>query len=341
MKESNAHHTGISTVVVLHNGAAYVRALTDSLQAQTQQVDEVIVVDNGSTDDGLIQFLTAFPSAKQLRFNTNTGFDVGYNRGIGLATNPFVLILNQDLVLNENAVELLYTALLQRPQHAAVTPKMLRLENSVKTCIIDSMGIGATRARRFYNIGEGKRDVGQYDFMSDIFGASGAAVLFRMEALRDVAEKKDDGSADFFDENFFAYKEDVDLSYRLRHRGWGIAVIPDAILYHHRGVKDERACKGVRVNRKQRSERVNMLSWRNHIWTILKNEPMCTFLVSSPFILTYEFGKLLYMLVLEPGTLRSVAQCVRGLRGQWHKRRANLQRSVISHASLRRWFRGL
>jgi GT2 family glycosyltransferase len=224
----------------------------------------------------------------------------------------------------------------------AVAPKLLRLESaqsgdaSSSDRIIDSMGITSDRSHRFWNRGEGEVDRGQYDNTTP-FGLAGTAVLFRREALNDIAANGGGKRHEYCDEDFVAYKDDVDVSYRLRHRGWNIAIAPKAVAYHQRTAREEKSV-GLLAGRRKKSFRIRGNSLRNHWFCLIKNEPAGNLLRAMPWIFWYECRKLVFVVFCEPSTLRILPSTWRLLMRMLRKRSAILGSSQISHRTLRGFF---
>src|SRR3989338_4533015 len=146
----------------------------------------------------------------------------------------FLICLNQDAVLTETFVE---RAL--KPFHdsevAAVQGKVMRLKEKKGNDfelngLIDSAGLVMLKNRRIISRGQGEKDRGQYEQAREIFGVDGAVPVYRKSALEDVKIKDE-----YFDEDFFMYKEDVDLAWRLRLAGWKAVYEPKAVAHHFRG----------------------------------------------------------------------------------------------------------
>lgn len=328
----------ISLVIVTYNGEPYMEGLFASVQAQTLQPVEVIVVENSPENATVPSIKKCYPAATILLPGKNLDFSRGYNFGIQHASGDYICIVNQDITLDPHALEYLYNGITQNERIGAVAPKLRRLEEGKKESnTIDSMGITGSRARRFTNSGEGEQDHGQYD-EQEPFGIAGTAILFRKEALEDIAKHGGGGEKEYFDDDFVAYKDDVDLSYRLRHRGWKIGIIPEAIMYHERTAQELKASEGLRADRHAKSLRIRSNSLRNHWWVIIKNEPAVNILMSLPWILWYEFRKLLYIFICEPSTFKAIPSFISGLPRIIKKRKAILSSSQLKPEELRKWF---
>jgi GT2 family glycosyltransferase len=213
------------TVIIPNwNGLEYIGACLSSLRDQTYD-HHVIVVENGSTDGSNEFIRTNFPEVELLEFSNNAGFAGGVNRGIRPALESGangIVLLNNDAIAEPRWLERLVTTLEANPTTGIVTSKIMRLG----TDQLDSTG-------EFYSIwgfsyprGRDEVDKKQYDKEQVVFGCSGGASIYRATMLEEIG---------LFDETFFAYYEDVDLSFRARLAGWEARFEPSAIVSHHIG----------------------------------------------------------------------------------------------------------
>jgi hypothetical protein len=197
--------------------------LFESLAAQTQQPDEVIVVDNGSTDGTLEWLAREAPQARVLAQGRNTGFAMAANRGLLAAPSEFVALLNTDVVLAPDWIEIMATRLAAEQGCASVACKMVRLGSET---VLDDCGDVLRRDGVCEQRGHGRRDDGRWDAPGEVFGACAGAALYRRSAVREAGG---------FDERFFSYLEDVDLALRLQLGGWRCAYEPRAVARHAGG----------------------------------------------------------------------------------------------------------
>jgi GT2 family glycosyltransferase len=212
-----------SVVVPNLNGALFLEPCLTSLAEQTLPPSEVILVDNGSTDGSVELVGQKFPEARLVTFAENRGFAAAVNAGIAEATGQFVAFLNNDAVAEPTWLEELAASLERHPAAAAATSKLVSADDPGR---LDGAGDGLTRSFLPYVRGHGEPDDGRFDDEVQVFGASGAAALWRLSVLRELGA---------FDERFFAYYEDVDLSFRARLRGYEIWYAPRAVVRHTRG----------------------------------------------------------------------------------------------------------
>ena len=232
----------------LNGGQEVIRAI-ESLLLQTL-TPSVVVVDNASTDGSPEQIRSQFPEIKLIQHLENAGYAGGVNPGISFAIEQgatYVAPFNDDAVADSKWLEKLVSFLDSNPKYGAVCCKVLK--DDKKT--LDSTGDYVTNWVLPYPRGRGEHDQGQYDSTKDIFAASGAASLFRVEALRQVG---------LFDEDFFAYYEDVDLGFRLQLAGWKVGYEPGAVVYHKIGMTSGRI-KGFTTY--QTLKNIPLLWWKN------------------------------------------------------------------------------
>lgn len=215
-----------NTAVVIPNwnGLSTLGSTLDSLKDQSLKA-ACIVVDNGSID-GSVEFISKnYPDVEIIKNNRNLGFAGGVNQGIKAAIksgNKYVALLNNDAVADKDWLKNLVETLEKQKDAAVATSKILSDDKEH----LDSTGDYYTNWGLVYPRGRGEKDHGQYDSDKSVFGASGGASLYRIEAFKQVG---------LFDEDFFAYYEDVDISFRFQLAGWKVAYVPSALAYHQIG----------------------------------------------------------------------------------------------------------
>ena len=213
-----------SVVVVPNwNGADSLKSCLDSLLAQSAAA-HIIVVDNGSTDDSL-SILEQYTNIEMIQHLTNKGYAGGVNPGFRRAIElgaDYVAPFNNDAVADKDWLKHL-VAYLDEHSHVGIAAcKLLNADGSQ----LDSTGDYYTVWGLPYPRGRGEASLDAYDHQTDIFAASGGASLYRVSLLAEIG---------LFDEDFFAYYEDVDLSFRAQLAGWKVAYVPSAVAYHQIG----------------------------------------------------------------------------------------------------------
>jgi GT2 family glycosyltransferase len=308
--------TFVSIVLVTWNSAPYLRRCLEGITGQRGVETELIVVDNASTD-GSAEHAT-------IRNDTNRGFSAAVNQGVAAARGEYVLVVNPDCYLTPDYAALLIEALGRAgDDYGAATGKLLRAQgfDITPAAGIDSMGMRMTRNGRHLDITEETSSVEH-----EVFGVSGAAALYRMSFLRDVAV-----GGEVLDEDFFAYREDADLAWRGRLLGWKFLCAPAAVAYHVRRVTPEA--------RRSLPAEINMHSVKNRFLLRSKNQGWYLALRHLPFELLRDAVVVLATLTVERSSLPAFAWLWRNRGRVLRKRRAVQGRRKVSDRELARWFR--
>lgn len=327
--------------LVAWNGEKYISHLFESLRAQRFQEFELWVLDNGSSDatSALIKKeLENFkPAARFIQKEKNIGFAPGHNELFRTSVREadYVVLLNQDMVLHPEFLEKLYYFVESHPDAGSVSGRLMKWAYPDKTNIIDSLGLQAYKNHRFVDMngGEDWRSIDDDVEAIEVFGVSGALPLYRSAALADVIFE-----GQVFDEDFFSYKEDVDLAWRLRTAGWFAFSVLDAVVYHDRSASGPKDLSDVLAakNRKFKSELSKFYSYRNHLLMLLKN-----YAGEGGFFATlwYEIKKGGYTLIFAPRTFAKSWGCVLRF---WHimlKKRAFIRKNrQVDAQEINEWF---
>ncbi|MEM8960158.1 MAG: glycosyltransferase family 2 protein [Acidobacteriota bacterium] len=221
---------GISTIIVSHNCLEHVGHALSVLATQRTEVDEVIVVDNASTDGTPEHIRREFPWVRLEAHDDNPGFGAANNRGAAVARGDRLLLLNPDAWPTPGAITTLATALDRHPRAALTAPQLLYPDGSPQFAWCPTTGVIGEAVQKLRNHFEGQwwnhRLLAPALRMADPGWFSGACLLVRREAFEAVGG---------FDEAIFLYFEDVDLCLRLRQAGWRLRSVPDARVHHHKG----------------------------------------------------------------------------------------------------------
>ena len=314
----------VSVILVNWNHGDFLPECLAALSAQTYSPFELLVIDNGSTDGSPDWLARHAPYVRLIPFPDNRGFAPALNYGIQHTAGKFILSLNPDVVARPEFLAALVAALQANPRVGSAAPKLLRADDPAR---LDSTGLFIDRRRCPYDRGQGQTDRGQYDAQTNIFGACGAAALYRRAMLQDVQ-----WGQEYFDEDFFAYYEDADLAWRAQWRGWQCRYAPGAVATHLRGGGDTLR-KGRRPN-----PRGPRLAWRNRYLMTIKNDTLVGFLRDLPFIVGAELPRLAYATLTRPSTLLGLLDLLRQWPVAWRKRKLMQRRQVVEAAALRRWF---
>lgn len=303
-----------SVVLVTWNSAPHLPRCLAAIARQSWPYVELIVVDNASTD-GSEQHAT-------IRNPENRGFAAAVNQGIAAARGEFVLLCNPDAFLEPDYISRVVQALdAAGEEYGMATGKLL---SAIDPTVIDSKGIRMTRTGRHLDIDQGCAD--SVDGVAEVFGVSGAAAVYRMSFLKDVAI---DGQP--FDEDFFTYREDADIAWRGRLFGWRALYVPSAIAHHVRTVTPEK--------RRRLSPVINMHGVKNRFLLRLKNEGLYLALRNAPFELTRDLIAIAATLTIERTSLPAFSWIWRNRKRVLAKRRAIQSRRLVSDRALARWFR--
>ncbi len=232
---------------------------------------EIIVADNGSTDDSLEVLRKEFPSVKTIVLDTNYGFAEGYNKAIEQVESDYVVLLNSDVEVTEGWLSPLLDYMTAHPEVAAMQPKIRawrerdRFEHAgAAGGYLSWLGYPYCRGRRF---GRVEQDHGQYDTIAEIDWTTGACMCVRTSVYKECGG---------LDAAFFAHQEEIDLCWRMRNKGWKLACIPQSVVYHLGG-----------GSLSYDNPRKTFLNFRNNLLMIYKNRRFPWIVLSLRFFLDY------------------------------------------------------
>lgn len=211
----------VAVVIPNWNGAHEITKCLESLEKQSLK-PHIIVVDNGSEDDSVKLIEEKFPKVELIKNPVNLGFAGGVNTGFKKALKDglkYVATLNNDAFADKDWLKYLVSELDENSKIGIATCKLLTDDGKK----LDSTGDCYTVWGLPYPRGRGEKDEGQYDDKTEIFAASGGASIYRAEMLDKIG---------MFDTDFFAYYEDVDLSFRAQLAGWQVRYVPNAKAFH-------------------------------------------------------------------------------------------------------------
>lgn len=263
-----------SVIIPNWNGESFLKTCLDSLQKQTFQDFEIILVDNGSFDESLSFVKTNYPQVRTLEFKENRGFSRAVNAGIKISNGETIALLNNDTEVDPRWLEELNKVLNENPEVGFCGSKIHFYD---RRKIINSTGITVGVNGSAWDIGYNSMDSGQFNDPKYIFSACAAASIYRKNLFQDVG---------LFDEDFFAYAEDVDLSFRAQLRGFKCLYVPSAIVYHR--------CRATTL---QNRDLPDFYIERNLIFNLIKNMPFSIFLRFPLKILRYQLYRFVDFLI--------------------------------------------
>ncbi len=321
-------------VIVAYNHADTLEACLQAVAALDPRPRQVIVIDNASEDLSaeIAEAHAGGPPVEVVREDRNIGFAAAANRGIRASDTPWVLLLNPDCAPRSDMVQNLFAGLAgcADPSRVGVlTPRLMRADGSdlAPTPVLDAAGMMMTRSGRHFDRGAGTTDVGVCGRTAWVFGGTGAAALYRRQALDDVAYPE----REYFAETFFAYREDAELAWRLQLRGWRCLYLPGATASHRRGFRPEEGRRGHRD--------INRYSVRNRFLLRAHCADAGWLLRCLPWWLGRDLLVVGACLTVERPSLPGLVDVWR-LRGDaLEKRRWVLGRRTVSGRRMARWFR--
>lgn len=275
--EAHPERTGrvasVSAVVINYQGEAYLEACLRSIQALDEPVDEIVVVDNDSTDGSLNILNTHFRSVELLRMKENVGPATARNVGLRAAKHRFVLLLDNDVILAPDTLTKLRAAMDARADLVMAQPRAV-YKSDPSRVHYDGGGLHYAGLITLRNSGVPLAEAAGRGIV-DVDVVISLALLADKKALVDVGG---------FDEEMFILFEDLDLCYRLRSAGHGIAVVEDAIVQHDSGTA------GISFRGGKYPERRVFLHSRNRWIYLAKNYRLWTLVLASPALLLYELA---------------------------------------------------
>ncbi len=260
--------TGV--IIVSYNSENVLPRCLDALQRQSCPPKRVFIVDNGSSNRTYLDRYRAVDNVTVIE-EENIGFARANNRGFCELRRDcdFVLFLNPDAFPNQDFLEQAQCFMIENPNVGMISGKILwyNMEQDRPTNLFDSTGIFRKWYGRWYDRGQGEQDLGQFDIAENVPALCGAVIFSRCSALMDS------GSNYAFDPDFFLYKEDIELSLRIRKRDWTIKYVPHIVAYHARGWKKERSTVPLPLRRIAAES--ELLLYKKHpspymLWAILK-----------------------------------------------------------------------
>lgn len=293
-----------SCVIINFNSEKLLKTCLASVQALRGK-KEVVFLDNASSDGSVAFVQKHFPDVRLVLNTVNSGYAGAANQAVSVSRGEYILILNPDIVFEPEYAEILLRHMERDSKIGAIIGKLRKYDFAAgkKTDVIDSAGLVMYRSRRCVDRGQGEEDRGQYDEAGEVFGVTGACPLYRRSALEDCRIGGNAGNGgEIFDNDFFMYKEDVDISWRMGMFGWKSFYEPAALAYHGRGTGAVKRSSLLRVaaGRAGLSKFQKYYSYKNEHLMRVKNEKWSGFFRNFFPILFKEFLMFGWMTVREP-----------------------------------------
>lgn len=252
----------ISIIIPNWNGKHFLKNCLESLKKQTFQDFETIIIDNGSSDGSVEYIKNYYPEVIIEQFSENKGFSIAINKGIELSNGNYIFLLNNDTEVEKRCLQVLNRILDKRKDIGFCATKMLYFydRNKINDCgdVFSIYGIA-------HQGGKGENNGWKYNKEELVFGACAGAAIYQKEVFNKIGT---------LDDIFFAYLEDIDLSFRAQLFGFKCLYIPEAIVYHIDGGTSKKIDNFSRF-----------LTLRNSLYVITKNLPFLLIVILLPFLI--------------------------------------------------------
>lgn len=272
------HRPFATFIIVNWNGLAYVERCLTAIRQQTFTDYEVIVIDNGSTDDSPRLIADKFPTLQLLKQQSNLGFAAANNIGAQHAQGTWLALVNNDVFLAPDWLQSMHDATQAHVGCAAFGSCQLQDNNPE---YLDGAGDVYHCSGIAWRAGYGQRLGPPWDQEREIFAPCAAAALYKKEAFL---------ACGGFDESYFCYFEDVDLGFRLRLSGYQAYYIPTAKARHLGSASQGKTSDFARYH-----------GHRNMVWTYFKNMPAPLLIAYLPLHLALNLASLLYFIMQGQG----------------------------------------
>jgi GT2 family glycosyltransferase len=315
----------VSVIILSYNTLHCLPRCLDALSKQIFRDFEITIVDNASTDESVIWLKEHHPDISLIQNESNRWFCEGNNIGIRNTRGELVLLLNPDVFLSPEFLDAAVTAIEQDDIIGGIQGKLWKLPTADAEIPdenhrwIDTTGCQVTRSRRNFDRHQEQFDDGRFDTAGPVFGPDGSAALYRRKMLEDIQIEKE-----YFDEDFLAYREIVDLNWRARSRGWTFMYEPSATGFHLRGFSPR--------TRARQPVHIRHLSYRNRYLTLVKNETAGSLLKHPMRFAAFEIAMLGQVILREPRLLTAWMDIFRLWRKMLRKRQIiQSRRTVPNH----------
>jgi GT2 family glycosyltransferase len=318
----------VSVTIVTYNSGGFIKRCLDAVLAQKYRDIEVVVVDNASTD-GTIDILEQFGEKIRILYNDeNLGFAAAQNQAIAHSRGEWVLTLNPDVFMMPGFIAQLVEAGQLHPRIGSVCGKLLTISASFdlpEKARLDSTGMYITPMLRHLDRGCQQDDNGEYNNLEYVFGATAAAALYRREMIEDIAI-----FGEFFDNDFFCYREDADVAWRAQLFGWRCLYTPGPKAYHVRKVTP--------MNRRALPPEINMHSVKNRFLLRIKNMTADLYKRHWMAVSFRDVVVLGGCLLREHSSLRAFWELGRLRKRAFQKRAEIMKRRRVTDEEMASWF---
>ncbi len=318
----------VSVTLVTYNSGSFIRRCLESVLEQNYPHLEVIVIDNASTD-GTADILGQFEDKCSIHYNEeNIGFAAAQNQAIGISQGEWVLALNPDVLLLKDFIEELVLAGNVDRKVGTVCGKLLSISATFdlpEVQLVDSTGIYFTPMLRHLDRGSQEPDKGHFLNFEYVFGATAAAALYRRKMIDDISIK-----GEFFDSDFFVYREDADVAWRGQLMGWRCLYTPRACGYHVRNVLPGK--------RRALPAEINMHSVKNRFLMRMKNMTPDLYRRNWLAITGRDLLVIGACLLHEHSSLKAFSFVLRNWKSVMAKRREIMSRRRVQDDDLASWF---
>jgi GT2 family glycosyltransferase len=316
----------VSVTIVTYNSGRFIKRCLESVLEQNYPWKEIIVIDNNSTD-GTVDILEPFEDRCRIIYNQeNIGFAAAQNQAIELSEAEWVLTLNPDVLLLQGFIEALVTAGNLDSKVGTVCGKLLTMTSTFDfEPKVDSTGIYFTPNLRHLDRGSLEVDNGHFRNYEYVFGATAAAALYRREMINDITI-----GGEFFDADFFVYREDADVAWRAQLMGWKCLYAPFAKGYHVRN-----ALPG---NRRALPPEINMHSVKNRFLLRMKNISPDLYRRNFFSITARDIVVVACCILWEHTSLKAFPFLIRNWKSVMVKRHEIMQRQRVDDKYMASWF---
>lgn len=322
----------VAITIVTFNSARFISQSLQYVLEQDYPRVEVIVIDNASSDETpalLRNWQERLADRIHVVYNpVNVGFAQAQNQAIKLSKSDWVLTLNPDVRLTPDFTTMMIAAGQAERYIGSVSGKLLAMSPDFtipSTPVIDSAGIYFTPAFRHFDRGSQHPDTGAYEQCEYVFGVTGAAALYRRQMINKIAV-----NGEFFDPDFFAYREDADVAWRAQLLGWKCVYTPCAVAYHVRSVLPSR--------RSSVSSVLNMHSVKNRFLMRIKNVTPRLYLRHCFAVTLRDLLVVAACFLREWTSLRAFLLVIRSFRPKWAQRKQIMQNRRVSDEYISGWF---